>query len=352
MRSIVSIFLGVCILFFSALPGIAQEATKPDALKRKTFFTDSSILEMELTTDLRFLLSKKPDEEYVPGSVVIKMPDGAELRADTVGIRTRGNYRRENCELASLMFKFNQSKDSKNALSNLKRLKFVAGCRRNVEVDQLVLKEYLVYKMYQLYTPVSFKVRMVRAHFVDINKKVKDYYQYGFFIEDIDDLADRNDMLERYNHGFLTEQTNREHTTLVSVFQFMIGNTDWAVPVDHNIKLVSPKEDTMKLPLIVPYDFDYCGMVNASYAVPHESLEIESVTQRTFRGFARSMDELKPVAAIFNTEKAETYALVENHELLSKATKKMMVKYLDEFYAIIDSEKSMYDAFVRGARTQ
>ena len=32
--------------------------------------------------------------------------------------------------------------------------------------------------------------------------------------------------------------TNRNMMTMVAIFQYMIGNTDWAVPNEHNIKLI------------------------------------------------------------------------------------------------------------------
>jgi len=267
-----------------------------------------------------------------------------------VGIRARGNYRRENCELASLMFMFNYDKSDKNDLSKLKKVKFVAGCQRNVEIDQLVIKEYLTYRIYQRLTPVSFRVRLVKVNFKDVNNRMKSYTQYGFFIEDVDDLADRNKMVERYNHGFRTEQSNREHTTLVCIFQYMIGNTDWAVPVDHNIKLLSPKKDTMLLPYIVPYDFDYCGLVNASYAVPHEMLGIKNVTDRLYRGFPRTIDELRVTAKNFLDNKEAIMSIVENDPLLNKSNKKIMWRYLEDFYDEIKSDNDLYRNFLMGAR--
>lgn len=335
-----------------ALLVIVQALFAQNKAKRSAFFDDSTVLEMEVVTDLRYLLAKKPNEEYLPAKVTIKMKDGTELKSDTVGVRTRGNYRRENCELASLMFQFNYNKEARNELSSLKKLKFVAGCRRSPEVDELVIKEYLAYKIYQLHTPLSFKVRLVRTHFVDVNSRSKSYWQYCFFIEDVDDLADRNDMLEKYNHGFMTEQTNRAHTTVVSMFQYMIGNTDWAVPNDHNIKLVAPKSDTMLLPYIIPYDFDYCGFVNASYAIPHETLGIDEVTTRLYRGFDRRLDELQASAALFLENKNASIGLIENCEWLDKRTKRTLFKYLDEFYDAIDDDKDLTRNFVAGARDQ
>ncbi len=64
------------------------------------------------------------------------------------------------------------------------------------------------------------------------------------------------------------ERTNRHKINVLSVFQYMIGNTDWSVRALHNVVLL--KEDPTALPIVVPYDFDWCGLVNAPYAVPAE----------------------------------------------------------------------------------
>ncbi len=59
-------------------------------------------------------------------------------------------------------------------------------------------------------------------------------------------------------------RTNSHKTTLMSVFQYMIGNTDWSVWALHNVVLL--KADSTALPIVVPFDFDWCGIVNAPYA--------------------------------------------------------------------------------------
>ena len=73
--------------------------------------------------------------------------------------------------------------------------------------------------------------------------------------------------------------------TTVALFEYMIGNTDWAVTVSHNTRLMLSKDDTLSKPYVVPYDFDYSGLVNTYYSIPDEKLEIETVTQRVYRGY-------------------------------------------------------------------
>ena len=64
----------------------------------------------------------------------------------------------------------------------------------------------------------------------------------------------------------------------------MIGNTDWSVPNQHNCKVLSGMNiEHSDLGTIVPYDFDYSGLVDADYAVPYEGLALESVRERRYR---------------------------------------------------------------------
>jgi hypothetical protein len=193
---------------------------------------------------------------------------------------------------------------------------------------------------------------MLRITFKDINGKAKDYTQYGFAIEDVDDLAKRNEMVEEDDRKYQTEQTNRYYGTLVGMFQYMIGNTDYGVPVYHNIKLLLPKDSPTAKPYIVPYDFDYSGMVNATYAVPPEQLGITSVTERLYRGFPREMSEIKSMAQMFVAKKHEIYALINENPLLAANQKKEMTIFLDSFYGDIVKEEELERIFIRGARKQ
>jgi hypothetical protein len=130
----------------------------------------------------------------------------------------------------------------------------------------------------------------------------------------------------------------------------MIGNTDFSVPANHNIKLILPKADTMQAPYIVPYDFDYAGFVNAPYAIPDPMLGIEQVTERLYRGFARTLEELEEVLVLFRAKKPEIYALIDNFPPFEVYTKKDAKQFLNDFFEVIDSEKSIKAVFINSAR--
>jgi hypothetical protein len=148
----------------------------------------------------------------------------------------------------------------------------------------------------------------------------------------------------------LTEATDRNQMTMVAIFQYMIGNTDWAVPNGHNIKLLFDKENTAALPYVIPYDFDYCGLVDASYAVPNEIIGTETVRERVYRGFPRTMEELQLTLDVYRKQKQNILDYVRNFTLLGDKTRRTMASYLEEFYRMIENKKQVETAFIDNAR--
>jgi hypothetical protein len=228
----------------------------------------------------------------------------------------------------------------------------VAPCSFGYEYDQFVLKEYLIYKMYNLITDASFKVRLLHLTVQDSLKAKKHFKEYAFVIEPADVLAKRKNWVEEDNMKFNTEQTNRAHSTRVFLFQYMVGNTDWAIPIYHNIKLFFPKDSAKTRPYVVPYDFDFSGLVNAPYANPPETTGLTSVTERFYMGYPRTIEELKEAASIFLSRENEIYALVKDFEYINENLKYEMVDYLKQFFEVIKSESKMNIEFIEYALRQ
>jgi len=313
-----------------------------------SFFLDEKPIELVISTDVRNLLNKRVKREYQPAGVTMRFPDSTSI-SEQVRIQTRGVYRLNNCYMPSLMLNFKN--ESSPRLRPLQKLKLVCGCGTSSDDEQLIIKEYLTYKIYNLLTPMSFRVRMLRVTYEDSKGKKKPYTQYGFFIEDVDDMARRNKCEEQDEEVGGSDKTSRQQMTLVNIFQYMIGNCDWSIPGLHNMKLIRPIGDPSAMPHAVPYDFDYCGLVNAPYAVPPEQLDIKSVTERAYRGFPRSMEELEPVIALFKEQKDKTMALINNCQWLSNRYKKEMTGFLEDFYKTIDNKSRVKTAFIDNART-
>jgi hypothetical protein len=313
------------------------------------FFMDEKPIELTLSSDLKTLLGKRNQRAYQPATVTIRFADSTSV-TEEIRIQPRGKFRLENCYMPPLYLNFKNKTSPKT--HSLGKIKLVCGCATGSDDEQLIIKEFLSYKIYNMLTPKSFRVRLAKVNYEDTRGKVKKYSQYGFLLEDVDDMAARNKCKEVEGRPFNTESTDRQQMTLVAIFEYMIGNSDWSVPNYHNIKLMRPVTDSVSLPYAVPYDLNHSGLVNASYAVPPEELGTKSVTERVYRGFPRSMEELEEVIDIFKSKKDKTLSLIKNCEWLNARYKKEVTNFLEDFYKTIDSKSSVKNVFITNARTQ
>jgi hypothetical protein len=332
------------LLFVTAQPGYSQ--TIFDA---KTFFLEVAPLKVTLTSDLKYLVKEKETAAFQKAIFTVTMPDSSVVAAE-IKVSARGVSRRKICTVPPLKLSFDNPTSPQ--LKALKSLKLVKSCRGSSSDEQLLLKEYLIYKMLNVLTENSFRVRLLHITYEDTQGKIKPETSYAFLIEDVDVMAKRNGCKEMREIKINPETTDREQILLVYLFQYMIGNTDWSVLNNHNIKLMMPKEKANARPIAVPYDFDYSGMVNADYAVVDEIMGISDVTQRRYRGFPRPITEVQTVIRLFQQKKESIYALLNNCQPLIAANKKKMIAYLDEFYDIISNERKAKFEFIDNARTQ
>ena len=339
------------IILFAALLLTANvfELNAQPEVSRVAFFEEDQVLTMDLSTDLKKLLLTKQVDTYQPATATLRFPDNTAV-TEEIKLTARGEFRRNNCYIPTMKLDFKDSATS-SKLSALKKLKLVCGCSTGDNDERLVLKEFLIYKMYNLLTDMSFRVRLLMINYSDTRGKVKSYSQYGFLIEDVDDMAKRNKCKEVDAPAFHPNMTNKPQMNLVDIFQYMIGNTDWSVPGFHNMKLMRSKADSLAAPYPIPYDFDFAGLVNASYASPREELGITSVRERLYRGFPRNMAEIEVTLKIFNDKKEDIRNLVMNFEELDQRSRKEFMKYVDDFYDVIGNKKTVERVFINGART-
>ncbi|MEP6584533.1 MAG: hypothetical protein ABJA90_09715 [Ginsengibacter sp.] len=337
-----------CILFLMMLQhNLSISQTTP--VNRQEFFLNDNLIEVNFTTDIKKIRNDKKVPAYQPATISMKFSDSLTI-TEQIRVQPRGVYRKQYCDMASLMLNFKNPSSPK--LSPLKKLKFVGGCKVGSTYEELLLKEFLVYKIQSFLSPLSFRVRLLNVTYNDSKGKVKPFRQYAFLLEDMEDLTARNNCVEIKPKNFFTEATNREQMTFVNLFQYMIGNTDWSIPNLHNMKLMVSKSDTLARPYAVPYDYDYCGLVNADYAVPAEGLQIENVSQRVYRGFPRGLNELETAIEVFKEKKERILYYVEHFELCTAKCRKTMISYLNEFYETINNKKKVQSLFIANARTE
>ena len=334
-----SLFLSVSLL--SVFPVYAQEAETVAMTDTLELFNTEDPLHLTLSSDFRNLIKTKFKGKYQPATLTYYLADSTPVEK-AVRIQARGEFRRKFCYFPPIKISFKKSNLATEVEHPLKTLKLVTNCKSSKEYEQYVLKEYLTYKLFNALTDSSFKARLARITYVDTSGKMKSRTNYAFFIEHVKHLAARLECLEIESEKVHTEQTSRAHTTLVTVFQFMIGNTDFSVPGLHNVKLLQQNEaSTGAIPFMVPYDFDYSGIVNTTYAIPNEKLAIESVRNRLYMGYCRSQEEFQEVFDHFNARKDAVLAVFQEDTMLNKKHRREAIDYIEEFYGIINNPRQV-----------
>ena len=138
------------------------------------------------------------------------------------------------------------------------------------------------------------------------------------------------------------ENIVKEDADLVALFEYMIGNTDWRFKSGHNMKYIKLLDVLSSEVIPVPYDFDYSGIVNTSYAHPQEWTSIENVTEREYLGYCRPGNEeyLKAIK-VFAQNKEEVFNKISSFEFLPDKEKKQVERFIRDFYREIEDERTM-----------
>ena len=314
----------------------AQTAKAPGT----ALFDTDSVLKITLSGNLRDLMTDKADNPKNHPVVVSYMHDSKEFSISAEA-RTRGHFRRTmgNCTYPPLLLQFKKNDTlSSSIFKDQDKLKLVMPCVG----DDYVIREWLVYKIYNLVTPKSFRARLVSVELYDTKKKKSTSPFYGILLEEDKQMAKRNkDVLVK--RQLQPEQTDPIAFLKMAVFEYLVGNTDWSVQYQ-NIKLVA--HDSLAIPTPVPYDFDHAGLVSPPYAKPAEELDMHSVRERRYRGYCmQNMQQFDDIVALYNKLKPAIYKLYTDCTLLDAKYVKSTIKYFDEFYETINDPSAMKIAF-------
>src|SRR6187200_907406 len=311
-------------------------------ISEKDLFESDEILSITLKGNIRQLLNDRADKPTSHSITLSYREKDTSQVSIPVQMKTRGHFRKlkENCKYPPLQISFPADVNRLSSeFSGQKKLKLVMPCVG----DDYVIREWLVYKIYNLITPNSFRARLVRIELNDIKSKKQAAPFYGFLIEDEKHMATRNKAIV-VEQKLRPEQTKQDPFLTMAVFQYLIGNTDWSVQYLQNIKLL--KTDSFTQVITVPYDFDHSGIVNAPYAHPAEELLMRSVQERRYRGYCmKDLKVFEKPIALFNRLKADIYNLYTKSKLLDEKYIKSVTKYLDEFYATINDPKAWQKDF-------
>jgi len=237
-------------------------------------------LALSIDTDFKKLVKKKYNENYQGATLTFEdaMGKPAVYKAK---IRTRGNIRKKVCHFPPLKLKFKKEWLAANGMDSVfNDLKLVVGCKKGNFYHELVLKEYLAYQLYATLTDFHFRTQLVDITIHDMSEDRKPHQTKAFLIENQDEMAFRFNGRCTKPKVMRSKTISEDQLALLTLFQYMIGNTDWAFPNSHNVRFIVTRNHPKVIP--IAYDFDYAGLVNAPYAVHRESIGIEDIQARYF----------------------------------------------------------------------
>ncbi|MFY0625588.1 MAG: hypothetical protein JXR07_04805 [Reichenbachiella sp.] len=307
------------------------------AYNSSDFFDDNlPTLNITLTSDFKKLTKTKDQSKYQKAQISLMLNDTVQLN-QKLKIKTRGALRKEICYYPPIKLNFPKNDMVVESMREFDKMKMVSNCRPGNTYEQYIISEYLTYKIYNILTDYSLRVRLLNVKYVDTSGKYKPNTRHSFIIEPIEQLAARKSCIPVDLFKIHSKYMNAQEETTMAIFQYMIGNTDFSVPGAHNMKFIKSTDFSKPEPYAIPYDFDYIGMINAPYAIPSEALPIKKVTDRFFMGACRTKAEYKKTIEIFKSKKSEIYKLINTNQLLSKSNKKRHIRYLDQFYKAIST---------------
>ena len=335
--------------FLSIAPGAAAgQDSAPGEPEIPALFSSHEVIEFTIETDYGALRGdRKQDSEYRPAILTVTDDEGVARLID-IRVRTRGNYRLENCRFPPLRVNFPRSRVGGTVFDGQNGLKLVSHCQDRDSDEQNVLEEYLVYRTFNLLTDESFRVRLARVTYADGDDDDDPVVRYAFFIEEGEAMAERLGALYLEIQQASPRNFGVAEAVRVAVFQYMVGNTDWSMVRFHNTEVLQNSEGVY---VPVPYDFDWTGFVSARYARPDERLGIRNVRQRIYRGFCRPNFDSSTVYAQFLEIRAAFEALYTGQEGLEEGNGRDAVEYLDDFYEDVESPQRARRRLERDCRS-
>jgi hypothetical protein len=224
------------------------------------------------------------------------------------------------------------------------RLKLVTPCMDDRDAYQrYIYDEYLAYRVLNLLTPHSYRVRLVEVTYEDTSGEYETRTKHAFLLEADEQMAERNRAVFLEVPQIDPRMTDALPAVLMGMFSYMIGNTDWSAVLFHNA-VVMRTEDGRHV--AVPYDFDHSGVVNARYAQvsPLIADRIRTVRQRLYREFCRPELTFANVVPMFEGKRAEIQDLYRTFPYYAEpGHAEDALEYYEDFWEVVGDEDEFED---------
>ena len=324
-------FLFFVFILLLCFPAYSQKKKK----SRKSIFETlqyKDVVGVIIETDLDSLINYRNRDTYQKGTFSYANEKGKVFN-HKIKLRPRGKFRRRICDFPMIKIDFPKKVLKEHGYTKHDDYKLVTHCLNNaLAAYENIAREFLAYKLYNILSPNSYQVQFLYFTYIDTKEKIDPIQQIGFIIEDTAELEDRVfGEVRKETAGLLQDSFDIEQHDFVALFQNMIGNTDWtAYPIPRNVKAIKyDDEDKYKL---IPFDFDFSGLVSSPYAVPRISLNQRNIRQRIFQGISKDPTILQPTVAHFLSKKKYILRTIKRYKFLSKQSKKDVLNYIESFF--------------------
>lgn len=323
----IRIFYPLFLALVCTITLAAQQQTAPTP-KPSVFevLTSTEGVALTLETDLVTCKNNRKIDEYFPGVLT-----GVDGRTFHVEVKTRGKFRRKISEIPPLKVKFSKKDLDTAGMNKMNEIKLVLPYSLDKKGEDLLIREYLAYRMWETMSPYSVRARLVQLNLKDIHLGTQQLI-YCIVLEDKEEtLARLNGVLDE-TYDLSQDQFDGQQLALMGMFQYMIGNTDWDLKAFRNVRFV--RIDGQKPVIPIPYDFDFSGLVNAPYATPSIESGKVNVRQRCFMINGLGQADLTAAINKIQAVQADILALCDSPHLSRKSVTYLQ-KYLNDFYAHI-----------------
>lgn len=280
---------------------------------------------LEAQVDSLIIMKLKPFESK--GQIIFKT-DTSEIQLP-VKVSVRGKFRRRTCDFPPLLLDFPKDDLKDLGLKKADDYKLVTNCLNKKDSENYLFREFLVYKMYRQLEESGFRALLFPITYKDTDTK-RNLRSHAILLESNEELKDRLDGKWCDCMGLNLDSIDVYYRELVTFFQYMIGNKDINMHIEHNVRFLEGKQYDKKIP--IPYDFDFSAFVRAPYAFTDQSVTFD----RSPLVMGKDPVEFEKVLNLFKSKKEIFFAMIDDFRLLSRKHKKRCVKFMSDFYKLIE----------------
>lgn len=303
-------------------------------------FESNDILKLTIMSDFRSILDDRGEDRSYHKARLYYLNSSGDTIWRKIKLKTRGNFRRDpaNCKYPPIMVKFGKLKTADSIFVDQSKLKLVIQC----QLEEYVLLEYLAYRINNLLTDLSYRVRLAHITYADLETRETYSTRYAFFIENEEKLAERLNA-EIYKPNVVQYFMERDQVISMAMFQYLIGNNDWYVTSKHNTSIMKLNESGDLIS--VPYDFDWSKMVDAQYTKPKDVPDYALKDRRIYKGLCLNEADLESQRQLFNSKKEVIVTMVQSIDGLPQKRKQVCLNFIEKFYKTLNRNSALKQIF-------